>query len=59
MVCSNCGTGIATVTLGIIGLKRAKRHPEAKGKVHAWVGIILGGIFAILYLVGMIYLWGR
>jgi hypothetical protein len=42
--------GIAAFILGLMGLRYAKKHPEAKGKVHAWVGIIIGGFFAILYL---------
>jgi hypothetical protein len=42
--------GIVGVILGIIGLRRAKEHPEVKGKAHAWVGIIAGGLFALLYL---------
>ena len=41
--------GWAGLILGIIGLKRAKEHPEVKGKVHAWIGIIVGGFFALLY----------
>jgi len=32
-------------------LHRARERPEAKGKVHAWVGIITGGLFALLYLI--------
>lgn len=42
--------GIAGVILGIMGLRRAKEHPEVKGKAHAWVGIIAGGFFALLYV---------
>jgi hypothetical protein len=42
--------GIIALILGIKGLRRAREHPEAKGKVHAWVGIIAGGLFALLYL---------
>jgi hypothetical protein len=38
------------VVLGIIGLRRARQHPETKGKVHAWVGIIVGGLFGLIYL---------
>ena len=52
--CIGCPLGIAALVLGILGLKRANEHPEAKGKVHAWVGIIVGGLFGILYLVGTI-----
>ncbi len=49
--CVGLPLGIAAVVLGIMGLKRAKQNPEAKGKIHAWVGIILGGIFGLIYLV--------
>lgn len=42
--------GIAAFVLGIIGLKRAKQFPEARGRVHAWIGIVAGGFFAIVYI---------
>ncbi len=42
--------GLPALILGIIGLKRAARQPEARGKVHAWVGIILGGLCAVANL---------
>lgn len=48
--------GIAGLILGILGLRRAREHPEAKGKAHAWVGIIAGGLFGLLYLVATIAL---
>jgi hypothetical protein len=31
---------IAAFVLGIFGLVRVHRHPESKGIVHAWIGII-------------------
>jgi uncharacterized membrane protein YvbJ len=43
--------GIAAFILGLKGLSFAKKHPEVKGKVHAWIGIIVGGFFGILYLI--------
>ena len=46
--------GITALILGIKGLKKAKEHPEAKGKAHAWVGIIAGGFFGVIYLVATI-----
>ncbi|MFT3842261.1 MAG: DUF4190 domain-containing protein [Myxococcaceae bacterium] len=46
--------GWAGLILGIMGLKKAKEHPEAKGKVHAWIGIIAGGLFALLWTVATI-----
>ena len=36
--------------LGLLGLKFARAHPESKGKVHAWVGIVVGGLFGFGYL---------
>src|SRR5579872_1764617 len=33
---------IAAIVMGCLGLGNATKHPEAKGKIHAWVGIILG-----------------
>ncbi|MFB3896810.1 MAG: zinc-ribbon domain-containing protein [bacterium] len=55
--CLGIFLGIGAVILGLIGLKYAKKHPEAKGKVHAWVGIIAGSIFAILYIILLIMLF--
>jgi len=43
--------GITALVLGIKGLRRAREHPEVKGKVHAWVGIIAGGLFSALYFI--------
>jgi hypothetical protein len=43
--------GIAAIILGIIGLKQAGKHPETKGKVHAWTGIILGALVIIAHIV--------
>jgi hypothetical protein len=39
---------IAALWLGIKGLKKAKAEPHARGKVHAWIGIICGTIFGLL-----------
>jgi len=43
--------GIAALIFGIKGVRRAREHPEVKGKAHAWVGIIAGGLFSLLYLI--------
>jgi len=48
--CAGIPLGITAFVLGILGLRRAKAHPESKGKVHAWVGIIVGGLFGFGYL---------
>lgn len=42
--------GFGAIILGIIGLKQAGKHPEAKGKVHAWVGIILGSLVVMAHV---------
>ena len=41
--------GIAAFILGLQGLRDANARPEIRGKTHAWVGIIAGGFFALLY----------
>jgi len=43
--------GIAAFILGLKGLRLAKEHPEIKGKIHAWVGVIAGGLFGFVYLI--------
>jgi hypothetical protein len=48
---------IAAFVCGFYGLRRARAHPEAKGHVHAWIGIIGGAIctiFGLLINVGVI-----
>ncbi|MFH0794383.1 MAG: zinc ribbon domain-containing protein [bacterium] len=46
--------GIPAFFLGLKGLRLAREHPETKGGVHAWVGIIMGGIFGFGYLLLLI-----
>jgi DNA-directed RNA polymerase subunit RPC12/RpoP len=42
--------GIAAIILGIKGASNARKHPEAKGGVHSWVGIILGSLVVLGHL---------
>jgi hypothetical protein len=42
--------GLAGFVLGILGLKAARANPAVGGKVHAWIGIIVGGLFGFGYL---------
>jgi hypothetical protein len=44
------GMGIAALVLGIRGLKVAAANPQAHGRVHAWIGIIGGTVFALIGL---------
>jgi hypothetical protein len=54
--CLGAPMGIAALVLGIRALKYAKLHPEAKGKAHAWTGIIAGGFFGTLYLLLIVFI---
>ena len=42
--------GIVPIILGVMGLKYAKEHPEAKGQAHAIVGIVLGSLEVLTFL---------
>jgi hypothetical protein len=42
--------GIPALVLGISGLRFRRRNPDAGGGVHAWIGIVLGGLFGFGYL---------
>jgi hypothetical protein len=49
--------GIAGLVLGIKGLKYRNQHPEVRGSVHAWIGIIMGGLMTVIWglaIVGII-----
>ena len=48
--CLGIPLGIGALVCGLKGLKYAKVNPESKGQVHAWIGIILGSLCAIGYL---------
>lgn len=47
--------GPLAVIFGFIGLAKANRHPEAKGKGHSIAGIVCGGITTLLTLAGVVY----
>ena len=46
-------TSVPAVVMGILGIRYANRHPGARGKIHAWVGI-LAGLFGICLWAAMI-----
>ena len=37
------------IFLGVKGLKYARQYPVVKGQVHAWVGILCGGLWTLVY----------
>ena len=41
--------GIAAFIFGLLGLKKHKANPAIKGLVHAWIGIVGGGLTAIIW----------
>ena len=47
--CGGLLLAIPALIFGIIGLKRRRENPAVKGSVHAWIGIIMGGIFTIVW----------
>ncbi len=40
---------VPAVILGIRGLAARRRNPVIKGSVHAWIGIIVGGICMVVW----------
>lgn len=53
-----CGAllGVPALILGIIGLKAANANPGAHGKVHAWIGISLGGLMTLVSLAVLVFM---
>lgn len=41
--------GIPGIILGIVGLRKRRANPPIRGAVHAWIGIILGGLTTVLW----------
>ena len=42
--------GLTALVLGILGLRYRRRNPAAGGVVHAWIGIVAGGLFGFGWL---------
>ena len=47
--CIGVVLAIPAFILGIIGLKKKKENPAVRGSAHAWIGIIMGGIFTLVW----------
>ena len=54
--CLGALLGPAALILGIVGLKTAARQPTAKGRVHAWIGIVLGGLVLLAHLAFAVFI---
>jgi hypothetical protein len=46
---------LLAIVFGFMGLAKASKHPEAKGKGHAIAGIVCGGITLLLLIAGIVY----
>jgi hypothetical protein len=42
--------GCIALPLGIFGLKDRKKNPAIRGSVHAWIGVIGGGLSIVVHL---------
>jgi hypothetical protein len=49
--------GLVPLALGIMGLMKASKDEKARGRVHAWIGLILGALEVLLICV-VVGLWG-
>jgi hypothetical protein len=47
--CLGLPLGLVAFVCGILGLKKAAQMPAVKGTVHAWIGIIAGGLMMLIY----------
>lgn len=46
--------GPAALVLGLRGLKYGRENPVVKGQAHAWIGIVLGGMWSLIHWVALI-----
>jgi hypothetical protein len=57
--CLGLALAIPAFILGIMGLRARKRNPAIRGSVHAWIGIVMGGIFTVIWgLMGLAIIGG-
>jgi hypothetical protein len=47
--CIGLFLAIPAFVLGIMGLRKRRENPAVKGAVHAWIGIVMGGIFTLVW----------
>lgn len=45
---------IPAFILGIMGLQRVKKNPVIRGSVHAWIGIVMGGLMTVVWTAAII-----
>lgn len=47
--CIGLFLAIPALVLGIMGLRKRAANPAVKGSVHAWIGIVMGAIFTLIW----------
>jgi hypothetical protein len=53
--CVGIPLALVAIPLGIVGLRRARAHPEVHGSHHGWTAIVLGGLSLLGHAGVMIY----
>ncbi|MBC8354487.1 MAG: DUF4190 domain-containing protein [Planctomycetes bacterium] len=52
--CIGLFLAIPAFVLGIKGLRKRREDPAVKGSVHAWIGIVMGGLMTVVWGVAWI-----
>ncbi len=47
--CIGLVLAIPALILGIVGLRNRNRNPKIRGSVHAWIGIVMGGLMTLIW----------
>lgn len=47
--CLGLFLAVPAFVLGIMGLRKRKQNPAVKGSVHAWIGIVMGGLMTLIW----------
>ena len=46
---------IPAFILGIMGLQKVKKNPAIRGTVHAWIGIVMGGLMTVVWSAAIVF----
>lgn len=55
--CAGLLLGPLAFLFGILGLRYARKKSEARGRVHAWIGIILGFAVAVVHVIVIVLMF--
>ncbi len=54
--CAGMVLGPLAVIFGFLGLNRANKYPEVKGKGHSIAGIVCGGLTTLGHVAGVVFI---